>query len=287
MSVEFPVETRRIRLGAELRALREAAGISVRGLAAAADVDYAKLSRLENGKVLKPNAEEIGRLLDALGVVDPKRDDILVLAMAANSRGWYKALTGPLFDRHRQVAELESGVVDMRQYSTLFVPGLLQTPAYARSLYTDATGYTSAEVDEALRVRRTRQALLDDSTFRYKVLLDESVLSRAPCSTVDMADQVDALAALHDSSTVTVRVVRLSSGYRELMPESSFTIFRYENPDRLPVAFIETVALDIALDDPEDVAQHVRAFDQLWTDALSIDESREVMTRAARTLRRS
>lgn len=283
MSPEFPTATRRTRLGAELRALREARGYTVRGLAAAAGIDFAKLSRLENGKLSKPSVTDIGAVLDALAVNDVTREQIVTLARAANSKGWYKAFTGSAFDRQRRVAELESGVVDMRQYATMFVPGLVQVPAYTRSLYTEATGYAPDEVTAAMQLRRTRQALLDDETFRFEMVLDESVLHRVPGSQAGMVEQLDHLADLSATRTnVSVRVLRLSDGYRPLMPEVGFTLFRYGDPDRPSVAFTETVSTDMVLTAPDFVAQQSAVFDRLRASALTVDESRDAIRSAAR-----
>ncbi|MGA8117414.1 MAG: helix-turn-helix transcriptional regulator [Actinocatenispora sp.] len=283
MSPEFPTATRRTRLGAELRALREARGYTVRGLAAAAGIDFAKLSRLENGKLSKPSVTDIGAVLDALAVNDVTREQIVTLARAANSKGWYKAFTGSAFDRQRRVAELESGVVDMRQYATMFVPGLVQVPAYTRSLYTEATGYAPDEVTAAMQLRRTRQALLDDETFRFEMVLDESVLHRVPGSQAGMVEQLDHLADLSATRTnVSVHVLRLSDGYRPLMPEVGFTLFRYGDPDRPSVAFTETVSTDMVLTAPDFVAQQSAVFDRLRASALTVDESRDAIRSAAR-----
>jgi transcriptional regulator with XRE-family HTH domain len=122
---------RRRRLGAELRRLREAVGLT--GEQVIARVGWAsasKLSRLENGRS-RPDVADIFDLLDVYGVTGPERDALVAVARDAGNRGWIREYA-VMTDRQRKYAELESGCVHIREYAPAIVPGLLQTPGYTR-----------------------------------------------------------------------------------------------------------------------------------------------------------
>ncbi len=120
------------RLGAELRALRDRAGLT--GEQVIERVGWpavSKLSRLENGRS-RPDLSDILDLLDLYEVTGADREKIIAIARdAANTRGWWRSFA-ELGHRQRGQAQLEAGAVDIRQYQQFLVPGLLQTPDYTR-----------------------------------------------------------------------------------------------------------------------------------------------------------
>lgn len=123
---------RRQRLGAELRRLRETAGLT--GEQVVDRVGWAaksKLSRLENGRS-RPDLADVLDLLDLYQVGGRDRDQLVAIARdAGNTRGWLRAYA-VMTQRQRGYAELEAGSVQIREYAASIIPGLLQTPEYAR-----------------------------------------------------------------------------------------------------------------------------------------------------------
>lgn len=123
---------RRRRLGVELRRLREAAGLT--GDQVVERVGWAsssKVSRMENGRS-RPDLADVLALLDLYRVTGRRREQLVAIARdAGNTRGWLRAYP-VMTPRQREYAELEAGCSEIREYGQLIVPGLLQTPEYAR-----------------------------------------------------------------------------------------------------------------------------------------------------------
>ena len=123
---------RRARLGAELRQLRRREALTLEQVCDRLGwASTSKLSRIELGQS-RPDLADVLDLLDVYEVPPPQRDALIVIARdAATSRGWWKTL-GEMGERQRTYAELEAGAATIVEYQPAVVPGLLQTPAYAR-----------------------------------------------------------------------------------------------------------------------------------------------------------
>ncbi|GFJ91409.1 hypothetical protein Prum_050510 [Phytohabitans rumicis] len=123
---------RRRRLGAELRRLREAAGLT--GDQVIARVGWAsasKLSRLENGRS-RPDLGDVLDLLDLYDVTGSTREDLIAVTRdAGNTRGWLRSYP-VMTQRQRGYAELEAGCAEIFEYGPVILPGLLQTAEYTR-----------------------------------------------------------------------------------------------------------------------------------------------------------
>jgi transcriptional regulator with XRE-family HTH domain len=283
VSLSYSPAVRRKRLGAEITAIRKKQNESLRSLASRVGIAASQLSRLENGKTGKPDLVLVMDILDALGVVDPKREELITLCRAANASGWYKAITSKNLERTRDIAEVEVGVKHIRQYSAMMVPGLLQTAEYARSMFAQWEGYEPGEIDEAVKFRATRQAVLDDEGFKFETLLDEAVLTRLPCDPAIMVAQLDRLIEL--SYEHSIRTVPVETGYRKFLPANDFQLYRYADPDEPLVAFVETGVADFIVDDDDQVTSYERIYHTLRAQSRSEADSRKVIAERAKHLR--
>lgn len=283
MSLSYSPAVRRKRLGAEITAIRKKQNESLRSLASRVGIAASQLSRLENGKTGKPDLVLVMDVLDALGVVDPKREELITLCRAANASGWYKAITSKNLERTRDIAEVEVGAAHIRQYYAMLVPGLLQTADYARSIFSQWDDFEPGEIDEAVKFRATRQAVLDDDGFKYEVLLDESALTRLPCDPAVMAAQLDRLIEL--SYKHSIRIVPMETGYRKFLPVNDFELFRYADPDEPLVAFIETGVADFVVDDNDQVSSYERIYRALEAQSMSEADSRKLIREQTKHLR--
>src|SRR5689334_14703678 len=128
---------RRRKLGAELRRLRDLAGLTSGGAAALVGWHQSKVSRIETGRS-SVTAEDVTLLLDAYGVRDRDLRDLLgTLAGKGHQRGWWQDFREVLPVEYRDFISLETGASRARSMENSVVPGLLQTPAYAHALTTD------------------------------------------------------------------------------------------------------------------------------------------------------
>src|SRR5215470_2775467 len=122
------------RLAGELRALREAAGLTREGTAHQTNINSATLYRIETAKA-RPQKRTLLTLLDKYGVTDPARRAALVeLSQRATQLGWLQAYESELPEEYATYISFESEAGSVRNYESLFVPGLLQTKDYTRAV---------------------------------------------------------------------------------------------------------------------------------------------------------
>ena len=123
---------RRRRLAAELRRLRGSrTGATV---AKALGWSPAKVSRYELGQGTFP-LEEIEKLLDYYGVTDPRRAQLLALAVEANEPAWWYDYADALPPGYMEFIGLEAEAATELEWQVTAVPGLLQTEEYARAVH--------------------------------------------------------------------------------------------------------------------------------------------------------
>jgi len=280
---------RRRRLGADLRRLREAAGLT--GEQVIARVGWAsasKLSRLENGRS-RPDLADVLDLLDTYGVDGPERDELVGLARdAGNTRGWlreYPVMT----HRQRAYAELESSCLDIREYAPAIVPGLLQTEGYAWVRILSSQPLQDADASRAdpeaeVKARMARQKILnrDVDPPRYEAVLDEAALVGRGGSAEVLAEQLEHLNRLAQLPNVTLRVLTRESTVGEsYLPHTAFSIYRFADSGDPETVAVEALAADIVLTDKPDVARYTTVFDWLREAALSPDLSQKWLAEAA------
>ena len=151
------VDALRVRLGGELRALREGSGLSGSTVGARLGWSQSKVSRVETAR-FGATLGEVAELVGVFDVPDDVRAELLSLAARASGvPGAWVIRAGGSGRRQAQVAALESRLTRLRQYHALGVPGLLQVPAYTRALAA-AIGY--GDPDALVDRRQARQAVI-------------------------------------------------------------------------------------------------------------------------------
>lgn len=279
---------RRRRLGTELRRRREAAGLT--GDQVIARVGWAsasKLSRLENGRS-RPDLGDVLDLLDLYGVSGSERDEIVAITRdAANTRGWlreYPVMT----QRQRGYAELESGAVDIREYAPAIVPGLLQSPAYARTRILSSAGLREPggvrDPEAEVAARLARQAILSREVEPpgYDAVLDEAALDGRGGPAEVMREQLDHLCRLTERGNVTIRVLpRHTMVAQWYLPHTAFSLYRFADPADPETAAVEALATDLILTEQPDVAPYTVVFEWLREAALAPQLSLEWLREAA------
>ena len=124
-------------LGTKLAELRHHAGLKSLALAAEkTGRSTASLSRIENGVVYLP-PRDLPPILDAYGVTDQRlRERLVIVAVEVQQerRGWWVDHGDLLSPSYLDLIRLEATATEIQTYETHFVPGLLQTEAYARTV---------------------------------------------------------------------------------------------------------------------------------------------------------
>ncbi|MBB4762720.1 transcriptional regulator with XRE-family HTH domain [Actinoplanes digitatis] len=171
---------RRLQLGARLRSLRLAKGVTRDRAGYEIRASESKISRMELGRV-SFKERDVTDLLKLYGVDDEgEHERLLTLAREANTPGWWHSYGDVLSSWFQNYLDLEQAAELIRTYEIQFVPGLLQTDAYARAVIMLGHGSaTPAEIGRRAELRMARkQMLADDDQPRLWAVLDEAVLRR-------------------------------------------------------------------------------------------------------------
>jgi transcriptional regulator with XRE-family HTH domain len=229
--------TRRRELGSMLRSLRVDSGLTAEEVAQRLGFSRSKVSRLENGRRGASQAD-VAMFCDLYRVDDEQRARLGVLAAGGKERVWWQSLSLPYADY--DYIGLEAEAESISDYGLALVPGLLQTPDYARALvWANAPELSPQVVEERVRARMARQRLLSSDTApRFVAVLDESVLHRVVGSAMIMQGQLRRLLELAQLHNVTIRIVPFDAG---IVPAgvSKFVILRSSLPEIGDVVLIE------------------------------------------------
>lgn len=199
---------RQVRLGAELRKLREAAGQTSRQAAALLGTNPAQMSQIEAGNA-GVSGERVRKLAVQYSCADAELIDALMAMATDRTRGWWEEYRDVLPLAFQDLAELEHHARFMWVAGAVYVPGLLQTEEYARAVY-EFWNPGLPERDVQLRVEnRLRRAvvLTREGAVPYKAMLHESVLRTRVADRRVARDQLDWILHMSERSNITVRVI--------------------------------------------------------------------------------
>ena len=268
---------RRRKLGAELRALRTSAGLTSGEAARLVGWHQSKVSRIETGTSgVKP--ADVRLLLDTYGVADSQlRELLMVLAGSDDSDGrhhWWHAYRGVLPPTYRDFISLESQAGSMRTLETTVVPGLLQTPEYARAVTSAAVeGLPEGRLDTLVEVRLARQDVLRaDPPLELSAVLDEAVLRREVGGPGVMARQLERLVEAARLPQVRLQVLPFAAG-AHIGVTGPFVIFSFSSTSDLDVVVLDHLTSSLYLERKEDLQAYTEAFNALQIHALSPEDS--------------
>jgi transcriptional regulator with XRE-family HTH domain len=270
----------RIMLGAQLRRLREAKGISRQDAGYLIRASESKISRMELGRV-SFKQRDVADLLSLYGIVQQdEREALLALVRQANTPGWWQRY-GDIFPSWFQTyLGLEAAAALIRTYEVQFVPGLLQTEDYARAVIAYGNPAASAEeIERRVGLRVQRQQLLTRSGApQYWVVVDEAALRRRMGDPEVMAAQLEHLIKAAELPSVTLQVLPFEAG-AHAAEAGAFTILRFPEPDLPDVVYIEQLTGALYLDKREDVDVHMAAMDRLGVESAAPRTSVEILSR--------
>ncbi|WBB67375.1 helix-turn-helix transcriptional regulator [Micromonospora sp. WMMD812] len=266
---------RRVRLGAELRQLRRREGLTLEQVCDRLGwASTSKLSRIELGQS-RPDLADVLDLLDVYQVPGPTRDALIVIARdAATSRGWWKAL-GEMGERQRTYAELEAGAARIVEYQPFLVPGLLQTPAYARLRVTAAALFDpEIDVDAEVRARTVRQEVLRRADPpRYTALLTATACDPGETPAEVWREQVRHLITMTGLRNVTLRLLPGAGAHGGLQPLTPYSCYAFPDPADPRTVMLEALTTDVRLATVLDVERYERVTEALLSAALSAEET--------------
>ncbi|MFJ5048697.1 helix-turn-helix domain-containing protein [Streptomyces sp. NPDC088719] len=274
---------RRRRLGAELKRLREKAGVKMEDAAERIGGDKPKISRQENGRQ-GVSKLEIEALLALYGVSDERlRTALITLAREGRRKGWWAQYSDILPAGFQERLSIESDAARILTFQPMLVPGLLQTVEYAteliRSVDKDAT---EDERSSYIEVRRSRQEIFTrDNPPQYVCLLDEAVLRREVGGPAVMAAQLDKILEMNNPPKLTIQVVPFAQGWHA-GADGAFNIYSYPDPMDLDVVNLDYLDGALYLEEDQPVERYQLAFDELRAAALASRQSVELISAVKR-----
>lgn len=267
---------RRRELGRELRRLRTEAGWSVARAAKYAGFTEVTVRRIETGSqtILPRNVRVLCQAYEVDAVLV---EHLMRRAEESNERGWWTAYSATMPDWFAKFVGLESDADELRNYSLVYVDGLLQTPEYAEaflSLRPDDAGDTVGRAVE-LRQARQQRLLQDDNPPSLHVVLDEAALRRHVGGVEVMREQLRHLVAMAERPNITLQVVPFEAG-AYAGAQNLFSMLRFpDGADEVDVVYVENQRGAVWMERPADIRYYTAVFEQMTkvahTPARSVD----------------
>lgn len=269
---------RRLRLGAELRRLRERFGPTAEEIASRLEWSPSKLSRIETAKI-GVRVSDVRLLLELYQVDEVHMGEILALAQAATRPGWWTRYRDAVSEEFAAYVALEDEANTALTYATYVIPGLLQCEDYARCTFETGKAITSRsprEIERRVEVRLRRQELLNkENPLALSAIMDESTLLRMVGDRDIMRRQLRGLVELSALSNVEMFVLPLNVR-REPIVLESFTLLNFAPaydvsfPD---VVHIENLSVSMELQDDAITHLYRRSWEALKAVSLPPGES--------------
>ncbi|WP_162002483.1 helix-turn-helix transcriptional regulator [Streptomyces sp. CB01881] len=196
MGYKGPISQRQRRFGEELQRLRLAAGLSAPDAGALVGMKGPAVSHTEAGRITL-NPERLEIWLDAYGCTDPAYRATLAEMGRSSGKGWWTDFEGRVPDLALDLAETENRATRLDNYETLYIPGLLQLPAYAEAVYGESQRNSKWDISSLIQFRIERQQILTDGDQRqFRFVIHEAALRmRFPGDTVMRAQLLHLLEA--------------------------------------------------------------------------------------------
>jgi transcriptional regulator with XRE-family HTH domain len=266
---------RRRELGARLRELRLAQGLTVEQVSEQLLCSPSKVSRMETGQ-RGATLRDVRDLCQIYGLTDVSRVEYLMgLVREAKQQAWWQSYD---LDYATYVG-LEQAATTLCYYQSTIVPGLLQTIGYARAMHKGSmpAEFTQERADELIEVRMRRQQVITrDPPLQLRVVLDEAVLHRVVGGPDVMAGQLRHFNTIAKRPNVTLQVIPFSIGAHPAM-ENMFNILEFD--DVAPhVVYVEGLMGWLFLERENDVRRYARVFKYLCEVALDPKDTIELIS---------
>ncbi|MEU6061299.1 helix-turn-helix transcriptional regulator [Streptomyces sp. NPDC047097] len=273
-SVEHNPTALKLILGAKLRELRLRAGLDPAAVDSRLGFSRSKTSRMELGRH-GCKAVDAQALLRLYGVHDEQAvEEFLRLAAQSRRQDWWSTYHDVLPEFLAPLVALEGAAAIIRAYEPFYMPGLLQTPAYARAVIESGPARLMPhEVRRRMDLRHERQRQLDQPDApRLWAVLDESVLLRRVGGPLVMREQLEFLAAMMARSHVTVQIAPLDVT-AAVGVGTGVTYLRFALTDLKDAVYIEHLTDSTFSQKPHMVEQYRDMMDRLGACALTPKET--------------
>ncbi|MFC4906409.1 helix-turn-helix domain-containing protein [Actinomadura gamaensis] len=262
------------RLARELHDLRLRANLMPADVGKRLGWSQQKIMRIEKA-LSKLSPHDLNELLDLYGVSSPQREALLQLSKDAWKRGWWTAYRD-IFSG--TFLSLEDEATRIRSWEPQLVPGLLQTPDYARSVTKAIRGEDTPELDRRVAARMARRAILSrPHAPALSLVVDEGALRRLHGGGQVMRAQLESLLVDSKRPNIDLRVIAFSAGSHPGL-DGSCTILSFDPEIYSDIAYIESSGGDLYLEGEPEVEQARLQFNRLFDLALSPESTQELLS---------
>jgi transcriptional regulator with XRE-family HTH domain len=258
-------------LGKRLRDLRKERGLTVEDVGKSLLCSAAKISRLETG-ARRPNPRDVRDLCRLYEIDETTSAALMNLVKEARAQGWWTQYEDLNLDPY---LGLEQEAVAITSYAMHYVPALLQTENYARTIIKSIARKIDPSIyEDRVKARMKRQLRLDgDNRPRYSVLLDEAVIQRPVGGPREMAAQLEKIIESVVSGKVTIQVIPFDVG-ADAAADAHCVMLEFRDPTLSPpVVFLEGLTGNQYIERETDVARYRETISYLQDCALSQQDS--------------
>jgi transcriptional regulator with XRE-family HTH domain len=281
VTVTNPTVLRRY-VALELRRLREAAGLSMDEVGKELGRSGSTVRHLETQRSL-PGRLEVERLLQLFGVSERTEGFLNLVNAARRGKDWWADFPG-VPERMDLLLGMEAAVVDIRGYDVMLVPGLFQTPTYAKEVFrAGESNLAHEELQSRIDLRMQRQDILTRRPDPPAVwwVLDESVLTRRASDPMVLPEQLNHLVRLGDLPNVHIQILPSDAVGIHAGMDGSFRIFTFgsEMVNDPGVVYTESRVSGNYHEKPADIQRYHETWLQVQVHALNPEESRAMLVR--------
>ncbi|MFJ7491268.1 Scr1 family TA system antitoxin-like transcriptional regulator [Streptomyces sp. NPDC097727] len=274
---------RRARLGAELRKLRERAGMTTTQAADLLGTSSGQLSNIEVAR-FGVSADRVRVAAHTYSCTDQALIDALVAMTSDRRRGWWEEYREILPPKLLDLAEIEHHGTGLHAAHSIHIPGLLQTVDHAREIYRQAVPELSPpEIEHRVSYRIKRQEVLyRTDPVPYQAVIHEAALRMMFGGPNIARGQLQHLLGMSELPHATIRVIPFEATY---YPGSGQSVYYV----RGPVPALDTAQLDqshgpVFIDAEAQLAQYRLLLERLDDAALDVERSRELIHKVAQYL---
>ncbi|WP_406114208.1 helix-turn-helix transcriptional regulator [Kitasatospora purpeofusca] len=269
---------RRRRLGGELRKLREQRKLTAEVVAEATGMSQPKLTRIETAHTAA-KIEDVNKLLDFYGCDDQDfRAGLIAITKDGSKRGWWLSYRDVINATANDLILLETDASTYKTYEPAFVPGLFQTPEYARIVIERLRVRSGGTVDDLVQVRMARQHILTrPNPVQVWAVIHEAALCANSNRPDIMAPQLDRLLTLSRLANVNIQVMPTNAAIHPGM-SGAMALMGFPQRQDLDVVLVEGLISSLWVEEPADVELYRGKFQEITAEALPVDSSLDFIT---------
>lgn len=257
----FSPTIRRRRLARILRDFREESGHTLDSASKGSGVPRSTIGRLESTDGKRIQTTHLDALAKLYGLDEESWRSLHQLAKDAGERGWWSKYKDVFSDSGLPSFEVEASCI--RTYQAQVIPGLLQTAAYTRAVFTGTNTFQEEQIARHVDGRMKRQEILERLyPPEYVAIIDEAALRRFAGDPEVMREQLDHLTAMAKRPRVSIHVLPFSAGMHAANL-GSFQILEFPEATDPTIAYTETATSRIFSEEDEEI----RCYETMWREA--------------------